>query len=67
MPKHTRDDFMNRLTLQEIELLTGLPAPARPDAETERAYREKAWDDVRVDVESKHSVVPIDDQADEPQ
>jgi hypothetical protein len=67
MPKHSRDDFMNRLSLQEIEQLTGLPAPEQPDPEAERAYRERAWDNVKVDVASKHSVAPIDGEVGEPE
>ncbi len=60
MPKHTRHEFMNTLTLDQIEELTGLPAPEQPDAEKERAYRELAWENVMVDVESRDEQVPLD-------
>ncbi len=67
MPKHSRDDFMNVLTLQEIEQLTGLTAPERPDVDTERAYRESAWESVKVDVESRNGLVSIDGEVAEPE
>ena len=60
MPEHTRHDFMHTLTIQQIEELTGLPAPANPDPEKERAYRELAWENVMVDVESRDAQVPLD-------
>ncbi len=60
MPEYSREDFMDVLTLAQIERLTGLPAPEKPEAESERAYRELAWENVQVDVESRDSLMPID-------
>ncbi len=65
MPKHTRDEFMNSLTLEQIEELTSLPAPENPDAEEERAFREFAWENVKVDIESRDEQVPLDAEVDE--
>jgi len=60
MPSHTRDDIMNTLTIQQIEELTGLPAPEGAGPEKERAYRELAWENIKVDVESRDAQVPLD-------
>lgn len=60
MPKYSREDFMDVLTLEEIERVTGVPAPERPEAEAEREYREMAWENVQVDVQSRDSLMPID-------
>ena len=65
MPKHTRDDIMHTLTVQEIEELTGLPAPEGASADEERAYRELAWENIKVDVESRDAQVPLDAEVDE--
>jgi hypothetical protein len=65
MPAVTRADIMETLTLEQIEELTGLPAPYGAEPSEERAYRELAWENVKVDVESRDAQVPIDPDADE--
>lgn len=65
MQKHTRDDFMNTLTLDQIEELTGLPAPTQADPEKERAYRELAWENVKVDEAARSEQVPLDGEVGE--
>jgi hypothetical protein len=65
MPEHTRDEIMHTLTLEQIEELTGLPAPAPGDAEKERAYRELAWENIKVDIEARDEQVPLDGEVGE--
>lgn len=65
MPEYDREDFMDVLTLDEIERITDLPAPQAPDAEAERAYREKAWENVQVDVESRDGLMPADGEVED--
>lgn len=65
MLDYSREDFMDVLTLEEIERLTGLPAPEKPEAETEREYREMAWENVQVDVQSRDSLMPIDGEVED--
>ncbi len=65
MHEHTRDEFMNTLTLEQIEELTGLPAPTGDDPEKERAYRELAWENVKVDETARSEQVPLDGEVDE--
>lgn len=60
MPSHTRDDIMHTLTVEQIEELTGLPAPEGASTDEERAYRELAWENIKVDVESRDAQVPLD-------
>jgi hypothetical protein len=64
----TRDEFMNDLSLDEISTITGLPRPPDPSPEEERKYRQLAWENVKIDVESRDEwggVVP-DLDPDEP-
>jgi hypothetical protein len=49
----TRDEFLNDLSLEEISTITGLPQPIDPTPEEERTFRELAWDNVKIDVESR--------------
>ncbi len=60
MPRYSREDFMDVFSLAEIERLTGLPAPEKPGAAAEREYRELAWENVQVDIQSRDSLMPID-------
>jgi hypothetical protein len=65
MPSHTRHDIMTTLTIQQIEELTGLPAPEGASPDEERGYRELAWENIKVDVESRDAQVPLDAEVDE--
>ena len=60
MPSVTRDEIMHSLSLEQIEELTALPAPKGAEPSEERAYRELAWENIKVDVEARDSQVPID-------
>ena len=60
MPTVTREQIMEQLTLEQIEELTGLSAPHGAEPSEERAYRELAWENIKVDVESRDEQVPID-------
>jgi hypothetical protein len=65
VPTVTREEIMETLTLEQIEQLTDLPAPHGAEPSEERAYRELAWENIKVDVESRDAQVPIDADADE--
>jgi len=60
MPNVTREQIMEHLTLEQIEELTGLSAPRGAEPSEERAYRELAWESIKVDIESRDAQVPID-------
>lgn len=60
MPTVTREQIMQTLSLEHIEELTGLPAPHGAEPSEERAYRELAWENIKVDIESRDAQVPID-------
>jgi hypothetical protein len=64
MPTHTRDEIMHTLTVEQIEELTALPAPSGASPDEERAYRELAWENIKVDVESRDEQVPLDAEVD---
>ena len=65
MSEHTRNDVMHTLTLTHLEELTGLPAPHGADAEAERAYRELAWENIKVDAAARAEQVPLDGEVGE--
>ena len=52
MEQLTQRDF-HELSLDRIAARTGLEAPDDPTPEEEAAYREKAWNSYRIDIENR--------------
>ena len=52
MEQLTQRDF-RELSLDRIEARTGLEAPEDPTPEEEEAYRTKAWNSYRIDIENR--------------
>lgn len=52
MEQLTQRDF-RELALDTLEKRTGLKAPKDPTPEEDEAYREKAWNSYRVDIENR--------------
>ena len=52
MEQLTQRDF-RELSLERIEARTGLEAPEDPTPEEEEAYRKKAWNSYRTDIENR--------------
>jgi len=48
-----RAEILHELSLDEVATLTGLPLPIDPSPEDERAYRELAWENVKLDIEAR--------------
>ena len=52
MEQLTKRDF-RELSLDRIEARTGLKAPQDPSPEEEEAYRNKAWNSYKIDIENR--------------
>lgn len=51
-PRLTRDDFLH-LPVEQLAARTGLTPPTGGSEQEIRSWREKAWEDYRLDIENR--------------